>query len=291
MNLYRDFCTYLSNLLHVNIEHISLFFNTILVILIIFLLKKIASYFVHIIKDERQEYLVNQRIKIALNIIEVILLIFVWDDYIKSLITLISFISAAFAIALRDIILNWFCGIYIRIKKIFKIEDRIEIEDIKGDVVLISTLGFEILEVGNREENGQSTGVIINYPNSVIFSKPIKNLTKGFKYIWNEMTVNVPMSVNLVETKKELYRIINSIDEIKNTPSKMQNAIRNINAEYHIYYNQYNPIIYTKVVDEHIELTIRYLINPKKARFIESRIWNQILISHQNNKLNLLDKE
>lgn len=291
MKLYQELCTYLSNLLQVDKEHVFLILNTILVILIIYILKKLSIYFVNIIKDERKEFIVNQNIKITLNIIQVILLIFVWDDYIKSLITLISFVSAAFAIALRDIILNWFCGIYLRIKKIFKVEDRIEIEDIKGDVVLISTLGFEILEVGNNEENGQSTGVIINYPNSVIFSKPIKNLTKGFKYVWNEMIIKVPLTVNLVDTKKELYRIINSIDEIKNTPSKMQNAVRNINAEYHIYYNQYNPIIYTKVVDEHIELTIRYLINPKKARFIESRIWNQILISHQNKKIEILNKE
>ena len=155
----------------------------------------------------------NERLKLVLNIIQVLVLLFIWDDYIQSLITLISLLSASIAIALRDIILNWFCGIYNRIKKVFKIEDRIEIEGVKGDVMMISTLSFEVLEISEKE-NGQSTGVIINYPNSVIFSKPIKNLTKGFKYIWNEMTVKVAINSNLTKTKQELYRIINNIEEI-----------------------------------------------------------------------------
>ena len=50
--------------------------------------------------------------------------------------TLISVISAAMTIALREIILNFFSGIYIKLKKPFKVEDRIQIENIKGDVMV-----------------------------------------------------------------------------------------------------------------------------------------------------------
>lgn len=291
MQIYQKFCVIISDFLNIDSKYITLILSTILTLIIIYLAKKLGSRLLHLIKEERKEFIYNQRLKIALNVIEIILLLFIWEDYIESLITLISFLSAAFAIALRDIILNWFCGLYNRIKKVFKVEDRIEINGVKGDVMMISTLSFEILEVSDKEENGQSTGVIINYPNSVIFTEPIKNITKGFKYIWNEMTIKVNLNANLIKTKQEIYKIINGIEEIKSTPKKMRNAISNMSGEYRIYFNQYEPIIYTKIVDNHIELTIRYLIHPKKARFVESRIWNQILIAHQNKKIELYSKD
>ena len=45
---------------------------------------------------------------------------------------------------IRELILNFFCGVYIQMKKPFKVEDRIEIDGIKGDVMNISSLNFEV---------------------------------------------------------------------------------------------------------------------------------------------------
>ena len=84
-------------------------------------------------------------------------------EYIKGLMTLISVISAAMTIALRDFILNFFCGIYIKFKKPFKVEDRIQIGDIKGDVMSTSTFSFEILEVSTKEDNELVSGYGIKF--------------------------------------------------------------------------------------------------------------------------------
>ena len=67
----------------------------------------------------------------------------------------------------------------------------------------------------------------------------------------------------------------------------MKNQIKNIATEYRIYYNHYEPIIYTKVIDNHIELTVRYLIHPKKARYVNSVIWNKILEAYQKEEIKL----
>lgn len=67
----------------------------------------------------------------------------------------------------------------------------------------------------------------------------------------------------------------------------MKNQIKNISNEYRIYYNHYEPIIYTKVIDNYIELTVRYLIHPKKARYVNSVIWNKILEAYQREEIEL----
>lgn len=291
MKKVNDLYLYLSSVLNIDIKYVSLTLNTILCYLIILILKNIIKFIIKlIIKDDRKHYLYVQNSKIILNILYIIMLLFVWENYIKNLITLISFLSAALTFALRDIILNFFCGMYIKFKKIFKIEDRIQIDDIKGDVTNISSLEFSILEINSKQENGQSTGVVVTFPNSVIFSKPIKNYTKLFKYIWDEMVIKVPIDCDLVSTKKELYRIINSNEIVKLIPKKMEKQINHTNDDFRIYYNKYEPMIYTKIVDDYIELTIRYLIHPKKARYVNSVIWNNIITSYKDKKIDLYIK-
>ena len=155
----------------------------------------------------------------------------------------------------------------------------------------ISSLSFEVLEVSTKEERGQSTGVVVEFPNSVVFSKPIKNVTKGFKYVWDEIVVKVKMDCDLAENKKMLYKIVNGLEVVKNIPKKMKEQINNINNSNRIYFNKYDPIIYTKLVDNHVELTIRYLMHPKKSRFVESVIWNKIYTAYKDGEISLFTGE
>ena len=209
----------------------------------------------------------------------------------KNVITIISFVSAALTLALREMITNWFAGLYIKIKKPFKVEDRIEIDSKKGDVINISDLSFEMLEVGERVYGEQSTGIIVHLPNSIVFSKSIKNYNKAFKYIWNEILVEVPLDADIEKTKDVLYKIINKNEIVKRIPKKMSDQVDDVSLEYRIYYNKLKPIIYTKVVDSHVELYIRYLVHPKKNRNVENEVWLDILEAYKNKEIELYKKE
>ncbi len=284
----EDFCEYLSNVTTINKDIVLVIIISIVIMVVFSLIKYISKKFIsRKVEDSRSVYFINQSQQILLNLIEITLLLALWSNYFKSLVTLISVVSAAMTIALREIILNFFCGLYIRIKKPFKVEDRIEIDELKGDVMNISSLSFEVLEVSNKEENGQSTGVVVNFPNSIVITKPIKNINKGFKYVWNELTISVCLDCDLVKNKQELYKIVNGNETIKNIPRKMMNEIQNISSDKRVYFNKYDPIIYTKIVEDHIELTIRYLMHPKKARFVESVIWNKIYLAFKEGRINL----
>lgn len=283
----EEFYKYLSNVTSIDKVYFELIFSTTLLILLFIGIKKLGKILITRKTDGRKEFLITQTFLIIVNVLEVFCIIFIWDDYIKSLMTFVSVLSAAMTIALRDIIYNFFSGLYIKIKKPFKVEDRIQIDDLRGDVMSISALDFEVLEISTSENNGQSTGVVVSMPNSYIFSKPLKNLTKGFKYIWDELTVKVELDCDLSANKQEIYKIINNIETIKSIPKKMKSEVENLNNSNRIYFNQYDPIIYTKIVDGHVELTIRFLMHPKKARYIESVIWNKIYNSYKEGKINL----
>ena len=269
-----------------NNKYTILIFYTILTLIIgkslVYILKKQLIR----INNNRLQYKTLNFIKLIISIIQILIIYLIWESNIKNAMTLISFVSAAITLSLKDYILNLFAGFYIKLYKPFKLEDRIEIKGQKGDVINLGSLFFELLEISDNYGH-QSTGVVSIIPNSIIFTETVKNMNKGFKYIWDEIKVQISLDSDVILAKKTLYKIINNIDVIKNIPIKMKNELKNITS-YRMYYNKYEPMIYTEVKDKHIELNIRFLINPKKARLVESYIWNEILKEYKNENLQLI---
>ena len=260
--------------------------------LIVFIFFRILSYLVSLIsskklKKSKTRFMIHQKTNIILNICCAFIIFLLWLPYLKNVLTIISFISAGLTIAIRDIILNLFAGIYIKARKPFKLEDRISIDGITGDVVLINGLSFKILEVGDRINGEQSSGLIINIPNSFVFSKSLKNYNTAFKYIWDEIVIRLNIDANVEKNKEEIMNIINSNEIVSGIPKKMKKEIRNADIDYRIYYNHLEPIIYTKVNENHIELNLRFLSHPKKTRIIEDYFWTELLKKYKENKIEL----
>jgi len=259
--------------------------------IIIFSLLKILSKFLNFIikkfiKSEKNLYILQKANKAFNTFLFLLLTIIIWRNEFKNIITLISFISAAITLAAREIIFNYFSGIYIKLSKPIKIEDRIKVGDITGDIININLLSFELLEVDL--ETNQSTGKIIHMPNSQIFNTSIKNYNTAFKYIWDEISINISINSDISKAKKILLKIINSNEIIKDIPKKMEKEILNSKSNYRIYYNKLTPIIYTKIKENKINLTIRFLIHPKKQRNVESDIYEKILKEYKKNNITLI---
>ena len=272
-------------------EYILLFIISIIALVIVKLIAKVIS---HIYKSGRHSgrdvFKFNQRLNLLANIILIFVIFIIWEDYLDNVVTIISFISAGATIALREVILNLFAGIYIKVAKPFVVEDRIEVGDIKGDVVLITAMSFKVLELGDRVNGEQSNGIIVNIPNSQVFSNSLKNYTAAFKYIWTEMKVNVDLEADINAHKKKLYEIVNNNAVIKSIPKKMDKAIDAASGDYRIYYNNLKPIIYTEYVDNHIEFTVRFLVHPKKERNVLDELWISIIKEAQNGEIKLYKK-
>ena len=288
MQYFQKFSEELSKVSGISSTPISLFVYSILAIVILSLLEK-GLLFLNMTfnKNSKTLYGFNKQVKVMRIILTFLVLFLIWEKQIQSILTFISFVGAAATLALRDIISNFFAGIYIQMYKPFRLEDRIEVNGKIGDVINFNSLNFEILEVSHKDQGEQSTGIIIQIPNSKIFTESIKNYTKAFKYIWSELSVKIKLDSDLKKNKKVLYDIVNENDIVKKIPKKMQNELNSAIGDYRIYYNNLDPIIYTKLTEEYVLLTIRYLAHPKKARHIESQIWNKIYENAKDNKLDL----
>lgn len=263
----------------------NLIIDTLLIIIFVKIVQKVSNFFFSkIFKKNKTRFNFRKKVSFVCNIFLIFIIIIIWEDFLLKFITLFSFVTAAIAYSLRDTIINFFAGIYIRLAKPFQVEDRIMICNHIGDVVNISNLSFELLEVNN--DTFQSTGSIVHIPNSKVVSEPLINYVKVFKYVWNETEVKISIDSDIKKVKGILYSIVNNNDIIKSIPGKMINELNN-NSSYRIYYNKLEPIIYTNIKDKYVSMNIRYLVHPKKKRNVINEINNQLLKLNEEGKISL----
>ncbi len=263
----------------------NLIIDTLLIIIFVKIVQKVSYFFFgKIFKKNKTRFNFRKKVSFVCNIFLVFIIIIIWEEFLLKFITLFSFVTAAIAYSLRDTIINFFAGIYIKLAKPFQVEDRIMICNHIGDVVNISSLSFEVLEVNS--DTFQSTGSIVHIPNSKVISEPLINYVKVFKYVWNETEVRISIDSDIKKVKGILYSIVNNNDIIKSIPGKMINELNN-NSSYRIYYNKLEPIIYTNIKDKYVSMNIRYLVHPKKKRNVINEINNQLLKLNEEGKISL----
>jgi small-conductance mechanosensitive channel len=198
-----------------------------------------------------------------------------WLEGFKSLATFLGLVSAGIAIALKDPLVNLAGWAYIVGRRPFDVGDRIEIAGHKGDVIDQRLFQFTLNEIGVWVDADQSTGRIIHIPNGRIFTDPVANYDKGFKYIWNEVPVVVAFESNWKKAKEILTAI--AFKHAEHLTAEAERDLLTASRQYFINYKKLTPIVYTSAVDSGVRLTMRYLIEPRRRRGTVSAIWEEIL--------------
>lgn len=209
------------------------------------------------------------------SIIFLILLVPLWAGTSHEWTTILSVIGAGVALALHDVLLNLAGWAYIAIRRPFKTGDRIEIDGVKGDVIDIRYFVSTLLEVGNWVDAEQSTGRVVDVPHGHIFRKPMYNYTKGFEYIWNEYSVLITFESQWEKLKAFLTQC--GDEESHEIQTHVKTKIDRMANKYLIYYHQLTPIVYTRILDSGIQLTLRYLTDAKLRRSGENNISQKVL--------------
>ncbi len=229
--------------------------------------------------DLRTKHKIRKLILYVSTIINFIILGVIWARNIRTFSILLSVVGAGLVIALQDVILciaGWFM---ILIRKPYEVGNRIEINGIKGDVIDIRLFLTTLLEVGNWVREEQSTGRIVNIPNKNIFSSPVFNYTKEFEYIWNEIKVVVTFESNWRKAQEIMLNFANS--RVEEAKEEVQKKIKKMAERYFIFYEKLSPIVYVKIIDYGIELSLRYLTAAKNRRNLESELTENILDTFQ----------
>lgn len=227
------------------------------------------------ISDLKTRHLTRKRTIYFMNGIILILTVFVWLEHMSSVTVFISVVGAGIALALQEVLLCIAGWCYIVLRDPFEVGDRIELGGVKGDVIDIRVFQTALLEIGNWVESDQSTGRIVNIPNSSIFKKETFNYNQGFEFIWNEIKVIITFESSWEKAEaimlEEAEKVATGKEDI------IKQKIDYMTRKYMIKYGKLTPIVYTEIKDSGVELSLRYLTEAKKRRVTQDALNRAIL--------------
>ena len=199
-----------------------------------------------------------------------------WFAGVQALATFLGLVGAGLAIALKDPVSNLAGWAFIMWRRPFEVGDRVQVGPHAGDVIDLGLFQFTLNEIGVWVDADQSSGRIIHIPNGQVFTEPIANYDKGFKYIWNEVPVLVTFESDWRKAKQILNKI--AVQHAQHLTAGAEQELLTASRQYVINYTKLTPIVYTRVVQTGaVQLTIRYLIEPRKRRGTEHAIWEDVL--------------
>lgn len=199
----------------------------------------------------------------------------IWFVGLQSVATFLGLLSAGLAIALKDPVTDFAGWLFIVWRKPFAVGDRVQLGEVKGDVIDQRVFKFTVLEIGNWVHADQSTGRVVHVPNHKIFTDSLANYTSDFEFIWNELEVLITFESDWEKAKSILQEI--SDKHLEDFVERAEQQVLRAKKSYLIYYSYLTPIVYTDVQESGVNLTIRHLADPRKRRSVSQAIWEDVL--------------
>lgn len=217
----------------------------------------------HII-DTSARYKTQKSVEIIGYIILIILSFLYFTGNIKDFTLAIGLFSAGVAFTLQELFLSIAGSLYIFIVKVYKPGDRIEINNIKGDVIDVDSIYTTMMEIGQWVNSDNYTGRIVKLSNAFVFKGPIYNYSKDFAFIWDGFDLPIRYGSVIELAKSIIIKVATETLSEYTTNSKTQ--WKDVVNKYYIENAIVDPSLVLKLTDNWIEFNLRYIVDYKKRR-------------------------
>jgi small-conductance mechanosensitive channel len=189
-------------------------------------------------------------------------------------------ISLILGFALQTPITSFIGWIYILVREPYRVGDRIKIGDAAGDVIDVNYLDTTLWEFGGDYLSTEHpSGRIIKFPNSSVLNTPVYNYTWPlFPYIWNEIKFHVAYNADLefiAATMKEVAE--KEVGEAMMTQVEVFRQILEQTPVNQLEVHERPAVMFRVSENLWLEAIVRYLVNPKDAGRVKSRMIRELL--------------
>jgi small-conductance mechanosensitive channel len=215
-------------------------------------------------------------IVLALVLIVISVLFVEWYAAVVSL----GLISLILGFALQTPISSFIGWIYILARAPYRVGDRIQIGEARGDVIDVSYLDTTLWEIGGRHlSTDHPSGRVIKFPNTKVFSTPVFNYSWPlFPYIWNEVKVNLAYESDLEFVAQTMQKIAE--DELGVAMIEKVKVFKSLLARTpvdHLEVRERPSVVFRVSENTWIEAIVRYLVVPRESGQVRTRLTMSIL--------------
>jgi len=253
--------------------------SAMVLILMSVLVSRLVSQKETIDTRERRKILVT--IRDTFSLLFVLFCIWLWFPQLKTVATTLAVIAVALVIASKEYLLNITGFLFRSSARNFTIGDRIDVGDLRGDVVDSTPMGVLVLEIGPG--TNQYTGRTVFIPNSTFLSASVKNETRMRSYVFHVISFPLKTEDDWMEAERILLSVSQEI--VEPYLDEVRQYLRTLSRKHSLESPAVEPRIYIQIPEpEKIILVLRMPVPIQRRGRIEQEVIRAYLSRFHHNK-------
>jgi small-conductance mechanosensitive channel len=260
-------------------------------------LRQFLKLFIGSRSGTRFHFWAKQGVSLVVAAIVLLGIMSIWFDNPARLASVIGLVGAGIAFALQRVITAVAGYILILRGKTFNVGDRIVMGGVRGDVVNLSFMQTQIMEMGQPPQvdantdpamwvhSRQFTGRIVTVTNDKVFDEPVYNYTHEFPYIWEEL--RLPIRYSDDRSKVERILLESARRHALTSDGVGEDEVKRLDDRFGVKLGSIDPQTFWRITDNWLEVTVRFLVPDHGIRHIKDRMSREILAALDEAKIGI----
>jgi small-conductance mechanosensitive channel len=187
----------------------------------------------------------------------------------------IGLFGAGVVVALQDMIASiggWFA---IGFSNLYRVGDRIQVGDTKGDVIDISVLRTTVMETGNWVSGDLYNGRVVRIPNSSVLKGLVFNYSQGFRFVWDEIKAHLTSESDHVRAREMLLRVAKGT--VTDYLVEAQTSWKKIAENFRLENPSLEPTVTLVVSGGSLEFSLSYIVDYTKRTMVKDQLFTKIV--------------
>lgn len=222
-----------------------------------------------------QRYHARKMVTAAAYIIIFSFITILFADRLKHVGFALGFLGAGVVVALQDVIASMGGFIAIGFSNLYRVGDRIQVNETRGDVVDISIMRTTVLETGNWVSGDLYSGRIVRIPHSVVLKGLVFNYSQGFRFVWDEVKISLTCGSDHRHTREMLLRVAK--ETVSEYLVEAQGSWKQIVENYRIENPFLEPTVTLQAGNGSLEFSLSYLVDYTKRTTVKDQLFTKIV--------------
>jgi len=260
------------------------------------LIRAVLGLFIGSRSGKRFQFWAKQGVSLIVAAILILGIMSIWFDNPARLAGALGLVGAGIAFALQRVI-TAVAGYFVILRgKTFNVGDRIMMGGVRGDVIDLSFMQTQIMEMGQSpKEQGdapsmwvrsrQFTGRIVTVTNAKVFDEPVYNYSHDFPYIWDE--INLPVRYQDDRARAESVLLEAARRHAVTREKVGDEEVRRLEDNFGINVGDIDPQTFWRITDNWLEITVRFLAPDHGIRRMKDQMSRDILAGLDEAKIGI----
>ena len=208
----------------------------------------------------------------------IIILIFVavlFADRLKHVGFAVGLFGAGVVVALQDVIASFGGFVAIGFSSLYRVGDRIQVNETRGDVIDISVMRTTLMETGNWVSGDLYSGRIARIPNNAVLKGLVFNYSQGFRFVWDEIRIRLTSGSDHQHAREMLLRVAK--ETVSDYLVEAQASWKRVVENYRIEHPLLEPTVTLQASGGSLEFSLSYIVDYTRRTIVKDQLFTKVV--------------